>query len=209
LASELTDSALRVLVAARSEATRCGRTAVGGEYVLAELAEHPDLHFRRLSNSHHAIRIACTNEGRSARVEEPPFNGEVRVAIGLGLRFAVLFRSDYTDLEHVLLGLLWHPWSVAAQVARKVDLAFRDALQELFGYESLPAHLAPPRVRPLPDGDRVTVPYEHLDRLLERLPNLLPPGAPLAFNHDYEHAWFRSMSGVDLTAAVRRALQSS
>jgi hypothetical protein len=180
---------------------------VGGELLLLELAHHPGGE----SETWHRLALAAPELETRLSPPKPRFETapdldlEASHALTMAIRFSLFERAEHVRLPHMLLGLIWHPWHHAAYLAGQFGVEFESAFSDLTDWRRPPPDLAQPTLREIPDGEPVYVPYKDLQHILRRLGPLLPDGAPLSFNHDYERAWFRSGADINLQHAVEIA----
>jgi Clp amino terminal domain, pathogenicity island component len=114
--------------------------------------------------------------------------------------------------EYLLLGMFRDSGGVGKRVLGKFGITYLDVCRQLVLLGALPGPLEPDEIdRAYPKrryGERVIVAKDELSIVLERLPELLPPGASLAFNHlDEDRSYVRISEGLDGAQYVRRALE--
>lgn len=193
------------------EAKRLGATAIGPEeFVLAIL--HPEA---GESIAARALRYCGLSRETLAELTEPKRTREkieggpqrnpaAYLLKGRAEGIAAGLGAPEVAPEHVLLAFLWDPRSsgeLERLGASRENVRAR--LAELGGE-------LPQAELPVPDprrwGPRVDVPLAELCILVRELPNVLPQGASLSFNHDWKTGWVASTEGVNLAAHIPRAL---
>jgi hypothetical protein len=119
---------------------------------------------------------------------------------------------DRAGTEYLLLGMFREGGGVGGRVLSQLGITYLDVCRQLVLLGALPGPLDPEDInRTYPKrryGERVIIAKEHLSVVLQRLPELLPPRASLAFNHLDEHrSYMRISEGLDAAEYVRRALE--
>lgn len=213
--AKLTDAAQEVLELARDEARRLGHGAVGSEHILMALtrwsADEGGAGTRaldRLGVTESAVRSIVERlfpQHEGALSNDPQWTPELTYVLIHTRWLAAYMHRAVAGTEHLLLGALWERGGMAGCVLGELGVTFEDVYREATGHEP-PPEVTPEPLRDYRFGEPVYVPFEQLEPLLARLPGLLPPDTPHAFNHDYRRAWFWAAEGVDLEDYIRRAL---
>jgi hypothetical protein len=199
---------------AMDEADRLGNRYVAAEHLLLALVvpEEQTLAARALREcgvEYEALRTLLNGDGSSrplkprARAYPPAFHALQACADGI----AVGFGANAVEPEHLLLAILWESHGRTRSRLEQLGTT-PQAVQRRLG--KLGARV-PPRQPPGPDDTRwgeyvtVRIPGNDAWELASRVRELLPEGAPIAFNFNSASAWYHTGEGIDLAPIVRKA----
>jgi ATP-dependent Clp protease ATP-binding subunit ClpA len=137
-----TEKARRVVFFARYEASQLGSNSIGTEHLLLGLIrENTGLTariFRERKVPTGAVRAAV--EGRSLQHEQVstsvdmPLSAEAKSALAHAHEEAELLHHEHIGTEHLLLGLLWVPDGMAAEVLAQYGLRLARVREDLVGF---------------------------------------------------------------------------
>jgi ATP-dependent Clp protease ATP-binding subunit ClpC len=137
-----TEKARRVVFFARYEASQLGSNSIGTEHLLLGLIrENTGLTarvFRERKVSTGAVRAAI--EGRILQHEQVstsvdmPLTAEAKSVLAHAHEEAELLHHEHIGTEHLLLGLLWVPYGVAAEVLAQYGLRLARVREDLVGF---------------------------------------------------------------------------
>ena len=196
------------------QASALGSRALVPEHFILAVTETPSRAARALAQcgvTHDALADAVAamdhDMGFPERVyltDEPQLNPASYEFIGRAAGLAAGLGAGGVDEEHLLLAFLWEPYvpSVLSTLGTT-----RDAVLEQLRALGVSVPVVPlPNAYESAIGSPVYVTHTELERLLERLPVLLPDGAKLAFNHDGEgaRAWIATTEGIDLGTLIEQ-----
>jgi hypothetical protein len=199
---------------AMAEADRLGHRYVGAEHLLLALVapEEQTLAARALREcavDYDALRTHLNGDTPArplksrARAYPPAFYKLASCADGIALAFG----AKQVEAEHLLLAILWESHG---RTRRRLE-QFGTTPQAIQRRLAKLGAQVPPRQAPGPDdtrwGEYVTVRIPSTDawELASRVRELLPEGAPVAFNFNASSAWYRTGEGIDLASIVRKA----
>jgi hypothetical protein len=221
----LTDGARRALQLAREEAQDLNHYSVGTEHLLlglvrmvAEGSTAPGVEALRrvLRNTSEATIREKVSEAVGSRPEAITDGGSLTPRMIRTLEHARKLAEENgrnrAGREYLLLGMFREGAGVGNRVLSELGITYLDVCRQLVLLNALPGPLdlddmnrAYPKRR---YGERVIISRDELSVVLERLPELLPPGASLALNHLDEHrSYVRISEGLDAAEYVRRALE--
>jgi ATP-dependent Clp protease ATP-binding subunit ClpA len=205
---------LAYTVAAMREADGLGHPYVGAEHLLLALVR-PDettVAARALRESgvdYDPLRGVLGENGarrrRPPRAQKlPPLFHTLRArADGL----AVAFGAKQVGAEHLLLAILWEAHETTTGHLERLGTSPRAVQRTLAELGATVPPGSPPARDDTRWGEDVTVRIPGGDawELASRVRELLPEGAPIAFNFNSTSAWYRSGEGIDLAPIVRKA----
>ncbi|MCK4308324.1 ATP-dependent Clp protease ATP-binding subunit, partial [candidate division WOR-3 bacterium] len=138
--NQFTERVRRVLLIAKRESIRLGDDAIGSEHLLAGLIKEgggvgitvlvnldvdPNAVLKVIYESHKKIGGIDLLSG------EPTHNEEVRIILNYAKEEAQQFGHGYVGTEHLLLGILRHEESIAAQILFSFELDIDRAADEI------------------------------------------------------------------------------
>jgi hypothetical protein len=221
----LTDDARRALRLAREEAQGMNHYWLGTEHLLlglvrmvAEDNTAPGVEaLRRLlrHTNEETIRarvtaaVGSSPEGITDGVSLTPRMNRI---LEQARKLAEENGRDRAGTEYLLLGMFRESGGVGDLILSKLGITYREVCRQLVLLGALPGPLDPNDMNRTYQrrryGERVIIAKDQLSVVLQRLPELLPPGASLALNHLDEHrSYVRISEGLDAAEYVRRALE--
>ena len=147
-----TEHARHVIELAKQEAQRIGNEFVGTEHLLWGLAkenhgvaaatlEHFNINLKPLRKD---VEALLDSRPHVEVVEKLPQSPEVKAAIEHAIEEARLMHHNFVGTEHLLLGLLRDPETIAAQVLTNLGLKLdpaRDVIRDLAAKQHAAAEL--------------------------------------------------------------------
>jgi len=164
-----TERARRVLFFARSEAAEAGSDSIEPEHLLLGLVrEARGLPARIFERAHVSLddvrksieRRTPVREARRAASDELPFSDETRRVLELTAEEADRLLHNYVGPEHLLLGVLREPRSLAASILAEHGMHVDTVRDDIVLLSSEPAETMPPvpRGKPtLPPSDQARI----------------------------------------------------
>ena len=223
----LTDNARRALQLAREEAQSLNHRVVGTEHLLLGLVRMVAagsvsvgveglrrLLARRKENSvrEKLLELAAATYSATAGGGEPQVSSEMQRLLEHASWRAQDNGRDVVGTEHLLLGVFRGIREELRTLLSNLGITYLAVCRQLILLGALPVPIDPDDTRrQFPTrryGERVVVSNDRVSIVLQRMPELLPPTASMAFNRlDYDRSYVRLSEGLDAAEYVRRALE--
>jgi ATP-dependent Clp protease ATP-binding subunit ClpA len=221
----LTDDARRALQLAREEAQGLNHYWLGTEHLLlglvrmvAEGSTAPGVEaLRRLLRHTNEETIRARVTAAVGPIPEAITDGvsltpRMNRILEQARKLAEENGRDRAGTEYLLLGMFREGGGVGDLVLSELGITYREVCRQLIWLGTLSGPLDPNDMNRTYQkrryGERVIIAKDQLSVVLQRLPELLPPGASFAFNRLDEHrSYVRISEGLNGAEYVRRALE--
>ena len=223
----LTDDARRALELAHEEAQSLNHRVVGPEHLLLGLVRMVAagsvsvgveglrrLLARRKENSFREklLKLAAATYSATAGGGEPQVSSEMQRLLEHASWRAEDNGRDAVGTEHLLLGVFRVTREELRALLSDLGITYLAVCRQLVLLGALPGPIDPDDAqRQFPTrryGERVIISNDRVSIVLQRMPELLPPTASMAFNRlDDDRSYVRISEGLDAAEYVRQALE--